>query len=152
MKLKQMSGLTLIEVLVAMMLLSVGVIAAAALQGTALRASSKATRIQAVTKIAEAELDYRRQVDLSETETANCETHNDGCTVVITPCDVVVTSSSASFDCSSNPEDVRAYRVSVSVDGPGDEDITLTTHVAQSQNRNALDFSVGNEPASESQQ
>jgi prepilin-type N-terminal cleavage/methylation domain-containing protein len=147
---KNVQGLSLIEVLVAILLLSIGVIAAAGLQGTALSASNKASRIQGVTKAAESELDYRRQIDLEGIESEPCETGAEHCTVVVTPCDVIVSANSASFDCSETITDVKAYKVTVSVDGPGDADITLTTHVAQSQNRNALDFSIGNETSSSS--
>ncbi len=138
-------GLSLIEVLVAILLLAIGVIAAAGLQGTALNASNKASRIQTVTKAAESELDYHRQIDLEGVESEPCTTGAENCLVTVTPCDVIVNASSASFDCSATITDVKAYRVTVAVDGPNDADITLTTHVAQSQKRNALDFSIGNQ-------
>jgi type IV pilus modification protein PilV len=143
-------GLSLVEVLVAILLLAIGVIAAAGLQGTALSASNKASRIQTVTKVAESELDYRRQVDftmidLTETTTEVCGTGAEHCTVTIKACDVVVAANSASFDCSDSITDVKAYKVTVSVDGPSDADVTLTTHVAQSQNRTALNSSIGNQ-------
>jgi type IV pilus modification protein PilV len=139
---KSQLGLTLTEVLVSIMLLAIGVIAAAGLQGTALRASNKASRIQEVTKIAETELDYRRQTDYKPLTNQTCATNTDGCTVTTTPCDVIVTATSATFDCSATRADIKAFQVTVSVDGPGNDDVTLTTHVAQSQNRNALDLSA----------
>ncbi len=139
---KSQLGLTLIEILVSIMLLAIGVIAAAGLQGTALRASNKASRIQTVTKIAETEIDYRRQTDYKALDNAPCATNADGCTITTTPCDVIITTSSATFDCSATIADIKAFKVTVAVDGPGSDDVTLTTHVAQSQSRNALNLSA----------
>ncbi|MDZ7707498.1 MAG: prepilin-type N-terminal cleavage/methylation domain-containing protein [Trueperaceae bacterium] len=63
---------TLIEVLIALVVLGVGVMAAVQLQATSLRASSQAEGIQDATLVADAELDFRLQMSLSPVTSANC--------------------------------------------------------------------------------
>lgn len=62
---KSTRGLTLLEVVIALVILSVGVLMAAGMQTNALQASSDATAIQSVTKVAESELEFRRKIDLT---------------------------------------------------------------------------------------
>lgn len=138
---KSTVGFTLIEVLVAIVVLAVGVLAAGAMQTSALRASSDARAIQEVTKLAEGEIAFRRQIDL-ETNPGNlaaCQSVSSlpsgfSCQVVIRPCRLVTTAGTpptVAMDCPASGSvalaDQVADQATVTVTGLRNKTITLRT-------------------------
>jgi Tfp pilus assembly protein PilX len=121
-------GISFVEVMVALTVLAVGVIAAAHLQAISLQFSSKAEAVKLVTKVAQGELEWRRQtvLDLGITD---CQSDVPGsfseCTVEITPCTIVT--STNTFVCSSDVLSPVAYEIVVSATGPRSESISLRT-------------------------
>lgn len=142
---KSTKGLTLIEVLIAIVILAVGVLAAAAMQTTALRASSDAQVIQGITRLAEGEIAYRRQVNLtvSPGNSTVCPialTFPTGysCQIAIRPCQLVITATTpptATMSCptTGSVSSTDAHQITVTVAGPRDKTITLRTVKANSQ-------------------
>ena len=137
---KSIVGFTLIEVLVAIVVLALGVLAAAAMQTSALRASSDARAIQEVTKLAEGEISFRRQND-RETypgHLASCQSVSSlpsgfSCQVVIKPCQLVTTAGTpptVTMSCPASsvaPADQVADQATVTVMGLRNKTITLRT-------------------------
>jgi len=84
------AGLTLVEVLVAILVLAVGVIGAMAVQGTSIRASRVAKEVQELNAMARSELDvWRARLESSVydgPQSGNCLAGSDGCSVEIRPC------------------------------------------------------------------
>lgn len=114
-------GLTLVEVIIAIAVLAIGILAALALQSNALRASSTARAIQEVTKIADAELVVRRQGGTG-TGCLTAAPAGYTCTLVVQPCQVV----SGAFSCGSGS---AAQLLTLTVAGPRDQSITVSTLV-----------------------
>jgi type IV pilus modification protein PilV len=123
---KQQRGLTLIEVMVAMILISIGVIAAAALQGTALKNTSKAQAVNEVTELAENELEWQRQSDASASTCESDIPSGYTCTLTIVPCTI----QSGAIVCSASTTSPKAYQMTVTVTGSQQSSVTLTTIVA----------------------
>lgn len=138
---KSTVGFTLIEVLVAIVVLAVGVLAAAAMQTSALRASNDARAVQEVTKLAEGEIAFRRQIDL-ETNSGNLSTCQSvsslpsgfSCQVVIRPCRLVTTAGTpptVAMDCPTSGSvalaDQVADQATVTVTGLRNKTLTLRT-------------------------
>lgn len=117
---KSVIGLTLIEVLIAIVVLAVGVLAAAAMQTTALRASSDAKAIQDVTEFAEREIELLRQSEPSP-GTKDCSKSPYTCTAVVRACQL----SSSNLTCAGTGTD--AHQITVTVTGPREKTITLKT-------------------------
>lgn len=120
------AGLTLIEVMGAILIMSVGVLMAAAMQTSGLQASSKAIAVQNVTKRAEAEMNFQRAlVDPLPT----CQTLNDSaytCTITFTPCFLVNTATQ--LQCVDPPTaQVVANLIRVTVADKRGNAITLRT-------------------------
>ena len=113
-------GLTLIEVLIAIVVLAVGVLAAASMQTTALRASSDAKAIQDVTEFAEREIELLRQFELSS-GSKDCSKLPYNCNAVIRGCQL----SGNSLTCAGTGTD--AHQITVTVTGPREKTITLKT-------------------------
>ncbi len=133
---KSTQGLTLLEVLVAIVVLAVGVLMAAAMQTSALQASNDATVIQTVTKLAEGEIAYRRQVTLTASpgNATTCQAvlplpTGYSCAVVIRPCQLVTTSTTAAMSCptTGSVSSTDAHQVAVTVNGPRSKTVTLRT-------------------------
>lgn len=125
---KSGTGLTLIEVLVAIVILAVGVLAAAAMQTTALRASSDARAIQDVTEFAEREIELRRQFDLSSTtgKSTTCTSvapvpTGYTCAVEVRACQL----SGSTLSCTGTG--TEADQITVTVTGPRGKTVTLRT-------------------------
>lgn len=125
---KSTVGMTLLEVLIAIAVLAVGVLAAAAMQTTALRASSDARAIQDVTEFAEREIELRRQFDLNSTagKSPTCTSvapvpTGYTCAVEVRACQL----SSSTLSCTGTGTD--ADQVVVIVTGPREKTITLRT-------------------------
>lgn len=126
------SGLTLLEVILAVAVLAVGILAALAMQSTALRASRGMTIAQTYTKIAFTELDFQRSI-FTTTNTpvaGSCvdrlsaadSVANFDCDVVVVDC--VVTSGVANCP-PVNGTLPNAYLVEVTVSRPNDGSLTL---------------------------
>jgi len=92
------AGLTLVEVMIAVLVLGVGVIGAAGLQATALNATRTAEATQRLAATARSELDVVRGMAFttSEPTTTHCVTSATGCTVHVLPCLVAI---DGSLDC-----------------------------------------------------
>lgn len=123
---KSSAGLTLLEVIVALVVLAVGVLLAATMQTSALRASSDASAVQGVTKFAEAEIELRRQIDLTASagKAPTCITSVTSgytCQVEVRACQL----SGSSLSCSGTGSD--ADQVKVTVSGPRSKTVALTT-------------------------
>lgn len=122
------AGLTLIEVLIAIVILAVGVLAAAAMQTTALRASSDARAIQDVTEFAKREIELRRQFDLSSTagksKAEDCpDPTGYTCTVEVRACQL----SGTALSCAGGTSNLVADQIAVTVTGPREKTTTLKT-------------------------
>lgn len=131
---KSSAGLTLLEVLIAIVVLAVGVLMAASMQTTALRASSDATAIQGVTKLAENEIALRRQINLATSpgNSTTCRSMSPvptgyTCQAVIRPCQLTGTASSAALSCSTSVLNPVADQATVTVSGPRAKTVTLRT-------------------------
>lgn len=125
-------GFTLIEVIVAVAVVSIGVFALLQVMGNGLRASSVAEQIRLATSVAESELDYRQQKNINLMGTLACATEvPDGfaCQVVITPCTLV----SGEYSCTSGlaVDDTVAYRVDVTATSPRGQDTSLAVYLAK---------------------
>lgn len=131
-------GLTLVEVLIALVVLSVGVMAVASLQATALRANSRAEAIRGVTRVAQAELTWQRYSEVGP-YTAENPSPIDGassyaypclsilpadfaCTFEITPCNLV----SDALTCQRDVVSPLAYRIAVTASDARGTSVTLS--------------------------
>lgn len=128
---KSTVGMTLLEVLIAIAVLAVGVLAAAAMQTTALRASNDARAIQDVTEFAEREIELRRQFDLSSTagKSTTCTSVTPlptdyTCNVEVRNCQLSGTALSCSTGSVTTPV---ADQITVTIGGPREKTITLRT-------------------------
>lgn len=126
----RLSGLTLVEVVVAILVLAVGVLGAVALQGTSLRANRTATEIQQLTAAARSELDvWRARLESSVydgPQDGNClASEAESCEVRILPCALSGTALTCSPGHLSLPV---AQSVTVTVKR-GDRDVSLTSVV-----------------------
>jgi prepilin-type N-terminal cleavage/methylation domain-containing protein len=125
-------GLTLVEMMMVIVLLAVGIIAAAGMQGTALSLNRKAKILQTVNGIADAEVSLRRQVNLTAVNSEACKTtvaSGYSCTVTIIPCTI----QSQAFSCSGSASPIRAYQISIAVSGPLETAASLQTIAAVDQ-------------------
>ena len=99
------SGLSLVEVLIALAVLAIGIVALANLQASSLQFTSRAEELRTVTQIAEAELEWRRQTRIRP-ERTDCESiipPGYDCSVEIVPIgalgnDITVTVTSRNAD------------------------------------------------------
>ena len=112
------SGFTFVEIIISLVILAVGVMAAAQLQVASLRFNSQAEIVKQVTKVAQGELEWRRQTSLDMGQT-DCQSFVpdsfSACRVEIMPCTILAGESA--FTCASNVWPV-AYEIIVSVTGP----------------------------------
>ena len=125
------TGLTLVEVVIAVAILAIGILAALAMQSTALQSTRRMTVAQAFTKIAFTELDFQRSVFTTTSAPApgSCVGRLTGadaasgfeCEVVVTDC--VVTESAANCPPASGVP--NAFLVDVIVGRPNDGSLTL---------------------------
>lgn len=127
------TGLTVLEVIVAIAVMAIGVLAAAQLQATSLRNSAHAQALNEVTRMVRAELELQRHTatiisDLEEGEVAepvptvtfDCMTAKPAgitsCVVEVEPCTIALVGS-ATLICGSGVLSPPAYRISVDVEG-----------------------------------
>jgi prepilin-type N-terminal cleavage/methylation domain-containing protein len=119
-------GLTLLEVVIAIAIIAVAVLAAAMIQANALRSSGKATAIQRVTKLAEQELELRRQIVPTAGTNLSCSsTVASGytCQVDVLGCQL----SAGALSCSTGVTTPVAYQINVLVGGPKGDSVSLRT-------------------------
>jgi len=126
-------GISIVEILVAIVFLAVGALAALGLQVSALRGSGTAESIQTLTRIAESELLFRRGVEKAGAELVDaeaCRVLVPGgltCAVVITPCEL----SAGAPSCGAvSVTDAVAFEVTVTTSGARGAAVSLTSLVA----------------------
>lgn len=124
-------GLTLIEVLVAFVILVVGIFALVQLQATSLRSTALAKAINETTRFVRGELDRQKQttLDLTEVDGEPClepgESLPDGiasCTLTVEPCHL----SGSSLVCGGSHVIPSAFRISVEAVGPMEQELRLS--------------------------
>lgn len=124
------AGLSLIEVLIAIAILGVGILALAQLQTASLRNSALAESINRATRLARGELEWQRQtaLDPGEIDCSALVPDDFGeCRVDVLPCSLEFASGGgASLVCGASVSP-STYRVTVSVEGPRGQDIVLST-------------------------
>ena len=123
------AGLSLLEVLLAVVIMSVGVLAASALQASAVLGTAKAENMQTVTSLAESEVFFRRQIRPTSGNGLACEggsLEDYTCNVTVTPCSI----NGAAFTCNNNVTDPAAYQIAVTVVGPRNDSTTINSVVA----------------------
>lgn len=122
---KSTAGMTLLEVLIAIVVLAVGVLAAAAMQTNALSATNDARAIQGVTKLAEEKIEFHRQLDYNDPLTErNPECEAPGgytCTIEVRACQL----SGSTLSCTGFG--TGADQITVTATGPREKTITLRT-------------------------
>lgn len=119
-------GFSLVEVLVAMVVLAIGVLGVAQLQASSLRASAKGEAIQDVTGIARAELEARLQMGLSPLSSQNCGTRvpdNYDCRVKVDRCAIV----GGSLTCAGVESGGVGYEITVTATGPRGDVVSLSS-------------------------
>lgn len=119
-------GISLLEILIAVAILGVGILALFILQARSLQYGAKAEQLTSVLEIARAEMEWRVKTSIpSVTAGAPCNTRpgDSGCTVTIVGCNVV----SGSFTCGVLLESPIAYQVTVAATGFRGDTATLTT-------------------------
>ncbi len=119
-------GFTMVEVLIALVVLAIGVIAAVQLQASSLMFSSQAEATKQVTRVVEAELQWRRQTELTLGQT-QCQSFVPPgftrCEVEILPC--AMPAGSNVFTCSNRVISPIAYQITVWVTGPRQQSFEL---------------------------
>ena len=122
------AGLTVVEVLVALVILAVGVAGAVQLQAVALRMSSQAESIKTSTQVAEGEIEWRRQTEIVTGAAMPCASYvPDGyaCDVTIEPCNAV--GANLTLTCEAGLASPVAYRITVEVQSPRTQAYSLST-------------------------
>ncbi len=130
-------GLTLIEVLIAIVVLAVGVLAAASMQTSALSASNRARVAQELTNTARTEMERQREFARPGIDPApECLSKNAlpsgyTCTVTVAPCRITTATTPPSLSCGTGTGTVVADQVTVSVSRPQTPAVTLRTIIAR---------------------
>lgn len=140
---RQRAGLTLIEVVIAIAVMAIGIIAAAQMQASSLQNTALAQALNEVTRTVRAELELQRHTatinsDLEEGEAAepvdtvefDClnplAAGIGACTVVVEPCTIALTPS-ASLICGSGVLSPPAYRITVDAEGRRGVSLSVST-------------------------
>lgn len=126
-------GLGILEVVVALLILTVGVLAAFGLQASSLQGTQSATIIHEMSNIAERELQaqrqFKRRVEDFATQTPTCRTSFDdlfGCSVSVFPCSL----SGGTLTCqSATVAGPAAHQITVEVTGPQNRRVSVSTVV-----------------------
>lgn len=123
------SGLTLLEVVIAVAILAVGALGAAGLQATGLRATRGAQDIQRLNTVARSQVDVWRGVTFTNTtpSSSDCSTTDIACIVEVRPC--ALTGASLACDLASVAEPV-AHAISVTVNS-AERQVALATVVVR---------------------
>lgn len=121
-------GITLAEVLIALVILTLGVLAAADMQLSALGTSSRAAVSQQLTKLASAELETQRQLATPRDQQGCLSGELTGytCTTTVSPCSL----GTSEFTCAAGVSSALAYSVRVVTTGPRASSFTLSTLIA----------------------
>lgn len=124
-------GLTLVEVLVAIVILTVGIFALAQLQASSLRATATADAINTTTRFVRGELERQRQSAVAPVYGETCSTDlPDGitsCLVDVEKCYLLFAEGGGSQLVCGYGESIlpTAYRISVTATGPMEQTLTL---------------------------
>jgi len=123
-------GLTLIEVLIAIAILAVGIMAMAQFQAASLRNTAAAESINRTTRLVRGELEWQRQTAL-EPATLECSSlvpaDFESCEVLVEPCSLAFAEDgSSTFECGDGISP-SSYRVTVTANGPRGQHLTLDT-------------------------
>ena len=125
-------GLTLVEVLVAISVLAVGIIALVQFQVASLRNTALADAINQTTRLVRGELEWQRQTAVSP-DVTTCESTQGGlpagftsCTVEIVPCALVFVGGGSSLVCDEDSAP-STFRVTVTAVGPLGQQLSLST-------------------------
>lgn len=129
-RIQRNEGITLVEVLFAVIILAVGIFALVQMQASSLRNTANAESINRVTRLVRGELEWQRQTAL-EPSSSDCSTliPDDfaGCTVEVEPCALDFhEDGTADFVCGDSVSP-SVYRVRVDAQGPRDKNLTLDT-------------------------
>ncbi len=121
------SGLTLVEVVIALLVLAIGVLGAVGLQASGLTATRTSQEMQRLNAAARSELDVLRGAPMPYTsfQTRSCPTLAEGCTVEIRPCAVV----GSDLDCGRGSVAEPAAHAITLVVSEGERSVTLNTVV-----------------------
>jgi prepilin-type N-terminal cleavage/methylation domain-containing protein len=123
---RRLHGMTLVEVLVATVLLAVGVLAALGLQTSALRTNREARTLQEATRIAAAESTLRHETLSSTGAAQTCRTTvaaGYSCSVDVQPCSF----ASGAFTCAAIVGQPAANLITITVVGPRGVSVTVPT-------------------------
>lgn len=122
------SGLTLLEVVVALGVLVVGALGAAGLQASSLRATRAAQDLQQITALASSQLEVWRAATLTHStfQAYDCSTDSLACTVTVRPCAVSGSGVACDVGTVAQPK-ASAVQVTVASD---ERSFTLETLVA----------------------
>ena len=118
-------GLSLIEVVIAIAVLSSGILATVAFQTSTLNTNRQAQTINQLTRLAVTEMELRRQTLVEEAGTFTCVTtvpagfDQDDCSVEILPCTIVVALNGTDFACDSDGN-FATFRLVVEASGHGE--------------------------------
>jgi prepilin-type N-terminal cleavage/methylation domain-containing protein len=126
-------GLTLVEVLVAIVILTVGILALAQFQAASLRNTALAAAINQTTRLVRGELEWQRQTAVSP-DVIDCESVLGGlppgftnCEVQILPCALVFGEFGGSTLVCDEEAAPSTFRVTVTAVGPLGQELTLNT-------------------------
>lgn len=117
-------GLTILEVLVAIVILAVGILALAGVQTSALRTNRQAQTINQLTRLAASEMELRRQT-VAAPGTSTCLTTvpdtfvQSDCEVEVVPCGIIFASGASQFVCDGSAT-FATYRLTVTAEGQGE--------------------------------
>lgn len=127
-------GMTLVEVLVAIVILAVGILALAQFQAASLRNTALAAAINQTTRLVRGELEWQRQTAVSP-DVVDCESViesglPDGftsCEVQIVPCALVFGEGGGGSLVCDEDAAPSTFRVTVTAVGPRGQELTLST-------------------------
>ena len=105
-------GLSLIEILIAITILSVGIIPIAVMQTNALKANQTATIVKELTHLAESEITARQNKVDKDITTCSASLAGASCQVAVEECTFTVATNTLTCAPTSSPTD--AYKISVS--------------------------------------
>lgn len=123
-------GLTIVEVLIAIVIMAVGILALAQLQATSLRNTAVADAINRTTRLVRGELEWQRQTAL-EPASIECSAlvpdDFEECKVEIVPCALEFPESGGGALNCGPAVAPSAYRVTVRAVGPRNQSLELST-------------------------
>lgn len=124
------AGITLVEVLIAIVVLAVGIATLVQLQANSLRHTTLAQALNETTRLVRGELEWQRQTALAPGDIECSYLIPDGfssCTVEITPCSLVFGESGPSSLVCGEEVSPSSYMITVSAEGPMGTELTLST-------------------------